>query len=211
MGAAGSKTRAPNENGGWCRHQPPLSKIASRAGEGVGAFLGRFRPEPFGPGRSLGFHSSPEGDAWFPNRTPTEISRLRWTPGWVLPKTSLPRKRPSRILPEGRFRRTAEESGFGLRLALLPQLPVHTLQLRSSLRMSAAAAVTATSTTAPFPEGRSTAAKVPCDSTSRVAPSGIFRFPDVDHVNPGDNFSPTAAAATNDAIVSPPRAAERRA
>ena len=59
---------------------------------------------------------------------------------------------------------------------------------RSSLRMTATAAVVETARTTPLPEGRSSAAKFLPDRVSRVAPSGIFRIPAVDNGNPVDNF-----------------------
>jgi hypothetical protein len=52
--------------------------------------------------------------------------------------------------------------------------------------MFAASAVVVASSTTPFPEGGSAAAKVLHDSTLRVAPSGIFRVEPVDNVNPVD-------------------------
>jgi hypothetical protein len=54
--------------------------LGSRPAVRPAVFLGRFRPEPFGPGRFLGFRSLPFGRVQSPDRNSTEILRLRWFP-----------------------------------------------------------------------------------------------------------------------------------
>ena len=112
-------------NGGWCFHQPPLSQTATRTGEGASALLGRFRPEPFGPGRSLGFHSRPCGSSGPLTGFPPKPCDFAGLPVWVLSKHRCFANSLRDSRPKAGNRRTFEEIGFGLRLALLPQSPVH--------------------------------------------------------------------------------------
>jgi hypothetical protein len=159
----------------------------------VWGFLGRFRPEPFGPGRFLGFQTKPCGSFGSLTGLPPKPCDFAGLPVWVLPKHRCFASALRVSRPKAWIRRTVEESGFGLRLALLPRSPVPSLGGVPSLRRSAASAVVVAMRTAPFPEGRSPAAKVPCDSAFRVAPSGILRPPSVEHVNPVDKFRATRA------------------
>jgi hypothetical protein len=126
---------------------------------------------------------------WFPNRIPTEISRLRWIPDLGPPEALLLRELPSPILARrlesaGRLKKVG--SACASRFFL--DCPFQCFGKRSFLRMSAASAVVEAMRTAPFPEGRSPATKVPCGSAFRVAPRGIFAQGPVDHVNPVDKF-----------------------
>jgi hypothetical protein len=125
-----------NGNGGWCRHQPPLSQAAARAGEGAGVLLGRFRPEPFGPGRFLGFQTKPCGSSGSLTGFPPKSCDFAGFPVWVprnIAASSAPFADPH---PKAWACRTSEESGFGLRLALLPQPPVQRFGERTFLRMT---------------------------------------------------------------------------
>jgi hypothetical protein len=113
----------------------------------------------------------------------------------------LPRGLPSWFLPEGRIHRTTEESGFGLRLALLPQLPVPTLRrtiILANVRHRRGGRYLENHSVSGAPPS---AAKFPSDSASRVAPSGIFRFLAVDNVNHGDKSGGTIFAMRRAAIV----------
>lgn len=170
---------------------PHFPKLASRAGEGVGTPLGR------GSGRSL---SAPVGPLGSELGLSACLGPLTGPPPKSRDFAGFPvQDPPTHRCPAGSLRgaltrrpglrRTIEESGFGLRLALLPRRPVPPACARSSLRTIAASAVVAAAGTAPLPEGRSSAAKHLCDSPSRVAPSGIFRLRAVNRVNPVDNFS----------------------
>ena len=51
---------------------PTSPESESRAGEGLSSSRGRFRPRPFGPGRSLGFLPKSEDFFRFPSRTSIE-------------------------------------------------------------------------------------------------------------------------------------------
>jgi hypothetical protein len=160
----------------------------------VWGFLGRFRPEPFGPGRFLGFQTKPCGSFGSLTGLPPKPCDFAGLPVWVLPKHRCFASALRVSRPKAWIRRTVEESGFGSRLALLPRSPAPSLGGVPSLRRSAASAVVVAMRTAPFPEGRSPAANVPCDSAFRVAPSGILRPPPVEHVNPVDKFRDSRAA-----------------
>jgi len=82
---------------------------------------------------------------------------------------------------------------------------------RSSLRIFATAAVVVASRTAPFPEGRSSAAKFLSDSAFRVAPSGISGAPAEIKGILWITSTAFGARFGNRSIVSPPRDADGRA
>ena len=152
----------------------------------VWGFLGRFRPEPFGPGRFLGFHSKPRGFSWFPDRIPTEISRLRWIPDPGSLESIAASRVPSRPDPKTGSTGSSKKLGSAFASRFFFNHPFRPLPLNIVLANDAASAVVVAPRTAPLPERRSSAAKVLSDSPFRVAPNGIFRVSAVDYVNPGD-------------------------
>ena len=131
-----------------------------------------FRPEPFGPGRSLGFRAGPRGLPRFPNRTSTEISRLRWLPGPESFSALLLRRLPSQARrPKAPF--PPDHRGKWVRLS--PRASSSTARsatcARPSFRSIAAFAEAAAAGSTPFPEGRSSAAKVLSEPAIRFAPA----------------------------------------
>ena len=115
----------------------------------------------------------PCGRVWFPDRTPLKSRDFTGLPIDGLTEHRCPADLCG-LLPKKPNRRMAEESGFGLRLALLPQRTRSSALWRAARGRLSASAMAAAGTAVPFPEGGLPAANSLHDSVFRVAASGIF-------------------------------------
>lgn len=196
--AADSQT----EMGAGIAASPHFPKLASRAGEGVGTPFGR------GSGRSLSAPVGPLGPKLGLSACLGPLTGLppksRDFAGF--PVEDPPKHRCLEVSLRGSFargpgfRRTVSESGFGLRLALLPR-PARSAAVRSFILADKGRFRGGRRRRClPFPEGRSSAANHPSDSAPRVAPSGIFRLAAVENVNPVDKSGLAAALPPSGAL-----------
>lgn len=163
---------------------PHFSWAAARAREGAGAPWERFRPEPFGPGRSLGSRAAPCGAFRFPDRLQARPRGPAELPIRAHPRNiAVPRGPFAVPSPEGGGSAgPPEESGFGFRLALLPRharssaLPRDRPCGRPPLPRWSLPQVPLR-----FRSGRSSAASVDGAPAFRVAPTRILGESPVDY------------------------------